>query len=52
MGVSHQPSNLPAGDDDSLLSVPGGVVGHHLGMCGDILWRQLRQLVGLGVDPS
>lgn len=28
----------PAGDDDGLLPVPGGVVSHDLGMGGDILW--------------
>jgi len=28
----------PAGDDDSFLPIPGGVVSHDFGMGGDILW--------------
>ena len=27
----------PAGDDDGLLSIPGAVLGHHVGVCADIL---------------
>ena len=42
---------LPAGDDDRLLSVPGRVVCHDLGVGGDVLRGQLRQLVRLGVYP-
>lgn len=41
----------PAGDDDGLLPIPGGVVSHNLGMGGDILRRELRGLVWLGVNP-
>ena len=29
---------IPAGDDHSFLSVPGRVVGHDLGVRGDVLW--------------
>lgn len=42
----------PAGDDDRLLAVPGGVVGHDAGMGAHVLWGQLGQLVRLGVDPA
>lgn len=36
----HQklPCPSPAGDDDGLLPIPGGVVSHDLGVGGDILW--------------
>lgn len=44
--------NVPAGDDDGLLSVPGRVVSHDLGVGGDILWGQLGRLVRLSVDPA
>ena len=27
----------PAGDDDGLLSIPGAVLGHHVGVCADVL---------------
>lgn len=38
-GDTQKPRCLsPAGDDDGLLPVPGGVVSHDLGMGGDILW--------------
>lgn len=40
------------GYDDRLLTVPVGVVAHQLGVRGDVLRRELGQLVGLGVDPS
>ena len=39
-------------DDHSLLAVPGGVVGHHLGMRRYVLRRQLWQLVGLCAHPA
>lgn len=43
---------IPAGDDDGLLSIPGRVVGHDLGVSGDVLRGQLGRLVGLRVDPA
>lgn len=51
-GDAQKPPGLsPAGDDDSLLPIPGGVVSHDLGMGGDILRRELRGLIWLGVNP-
>ena len=44
--------NIPAGNDNSLLPIPSRVVCHGLGMCGDVLWSQLWQLVGLCVNPT
>jgi len=43
---------LPAGDDDGLLAVPVLVVLHDARVGRDVLGRQLRQLVGLRVDPT
>lgn len=51
-GIRDQPQPLPAGENDGLLPVPGLVVSHDFGMQCHIMWGQLRQLVGLGVDPS
>ena len=42
----------PARNDDSFLAIPGGVLGHNSGVCGDILWRELGELIGLCVDPA
>ena len=42
----------PARDDDGFLSIPGGVLSHDSGVGGDILWRELRELIGLCVDPA
>lgn len=50
-GTQRPPCLSPAGDDDSLLPIPRGVVSHDLGMGGDVLWRELRGLVWLGVNP-
>lgn len=51
-GGRQKPPHLsPAGDDDGFLPIPGGVVSHDLGMGGDILRRELRGLVWLGVNP-
>jgi len=44
--------NRPAGDDDGFLAVPDRIVRHHLGVGRDVLRRQLRQLVGLRVNPA
>lgn len=37
-GHQKPPCPSPAGDDDGLLPIPGGVVSHDLGVGGDILW--------------
>ena len=53
--VGHQRAGSggeAARDDHRLLSVPRGVVGHHFGVGGDVLRRELRQLVGLRVHPA
>ena len=42
----------PARDDDCFLAIPRRVVGHDARMRGDVLRRQLRQLVGLCVHPA
>lgn len=42
---------LPAGNGNGFLSVPRRVVGHYLGMSGDVLRRQLWQLIRLRVNP-
>ncbi len=47
-----QAAGLPAGEDDGLLSIPGLIVSHDLGMQGDIMGRELGQFVGLSVDPA
>ena len=42
---------LPS-NDNRLFPVPGRVFCHDLGVSRDVLRRQLRQLIGLSVDPS
>ena len=42
----------PARDDHGFLSIPGGVLSHDSGVGGDILWRELRELIGLCMDPA
>ena len=48
----HLVNAIPASDDDSLLAVPRWIVSHDLGVRRDILRRQLRQFIGLRVDPA
>lgn len=43
---------VPAGNNDGLLAIPGWVISHDFSMCGDILGRQLRRFIRLGVDPT
>lgn len=43
---------VPAGNNDRFLAIPGWVVCHDLCMCGDILRRELRGFIWLGVDPA
>ena len=43
--------NVPAGENDGLLSIPGLIVSHDPGMQSDIVRGELGQLVWLGVDP-
>ena len=42
----------PARDDDGFFSVPGRVVSHDASMGGDVLRGELRQFVGLRVNPA
>ena len=42
----------PACEDDGLLPIPGGIVSHYFGVEGDVVRRELWQLIGLGVDPA
>ena len=42
----------PARDDNGFLSIPGGVLGHDSGVGGDILRRELGELIGLCMDPA
>ena len=39
-------------DDNGLLSVPRRIVSHDLGVGGDVLRGELRQLIGLCVHPT
>lgn len=43
---------VPASNNDGLLAIPGWIISHDFSMCGDILGRQLRRFIGLGVDPT
>lgn len=45
-------NDRPASDDNSLVSIPHRIVSHDLGVGCDILWRQLRELVRLRVNPT
>ena len=47
--IIHQ---SPARDDDGFLPVPVGVISHDLGVEGDILRGELRELIRLRVDPT
>jgi hypothetical protein len=39
-------------DDDSFLSIPWSIICHYFGMCSDVLWGQLWQLIRLCVYPT
>lgn len=45
-------ANEPACDDHSFLSVPAGIIRHDFGVGGDVLRRELWQLVRLGMYPT
>ena len=45
-------THTPACDNDGLLSIPGRVISHDFGVGGDVLGRELRELVGLRVHPA
>jgi hypothetical protein len=51
-GQRHRAWRERTRDDNGLLAVPRRVIIHDLGMCRDVLRRQLRQFIRLRMNPA